>query len=218
VTQALTSPGSRTEAAVDLDGLLRGHLLSLHRALETFGAAAGTATRMGVALARRLPRGGRLFVAGNGGSAAQAEHLSGEIVGRYCNDRRPFSAVALHADGSASTAIANDYGWDEVYARQLEAHARPGDIAVLLSTSGRSANMVAAAHRARHCGVESWALTGAAPNPLAAASDWALTIDADTTATVQELHLVALHLMCEAFDAELERGLSARVNLTLERP
>jgi len=99
VTQALTSPGSRTEAAVDLDGLLRGHLLSLHRALETFGAAAGTATRMGVALARRLPRGGRLFVAGNGGSAAQAEHLSGEIVGRYCNDRRPFSVVALYADG-----------------------------------------------------------------------------------------------------------------------
>jgi D-sedoheptulose 7-phosphate isomerase len=218
VTQALTSQGSRTEPALDLDRLSRTHLRSLHRALETFDAAAATATRMGVALARRLPMGARLFVAGNGGSAAQAEHLSGEIVGRYCNDRRPFSAVALHADGSASTAIANDFGWDEVYARQLEAHARPGDVAVLMSTSGRSPNMVTAAHRARHCGVECWTFTGAAPNPLAAVSDWALTIDAGTTATVQELHLVALHLLCEAFDAELERGLSARVDLTLERP
>jgi D-sedoheptulose 7-phosphate isomerase len=218
VTQALTSPGARSEPALELDRLLNRHLRSLHLGLETFEIAAATATRMGVALARRLPMGARLFVAGNGGSAAQAEHLSGEIVGRYCNDRRPFSAVALHADGSASTAIANDYGWDEVYARQLEAHARPGDIAVLMSTSGRSSNMVAAAHRARYCGVECWTLTGRAPNPLAAASDWALTIDADATATVQELHLVALHLLCEAFDAELDPGLRARVDLTLERP
>jgi D-sedoheptulose 7-phosphate isomerase len=181
--------------------LTTGHVAALRAALESFDGAAREAAGMGADLARALCSGSRLFVAGNGGSAAQAEHLSGEIVGRYCDDRRPFSAVALHADGSASTAIANDYGWDEVYARQLEAHARPGDVAVLMSTSGRSTNMVAAAERARSCGVRSWAFTGPAPNPLAAVCERALVVEAATTATVQELHLVALHLVCEAFDA-----------------
>jgi D-sedoheptulose 7-phosphate isomerase len=179
------------------------HLRSLRRALDSFGPAARTANRWGAALAEALVSGARLFVAGNGGSAAQAEHLSGEIVGRYCDDRRPFSAVALHADGSASTAIANDYGWEEVYARQLEAHARPGDVAVLMSTSGRSPNMVAAAQRARRCQVRSWAFTGPAPNPLADACDDALVVESSRTATVQELHLVALHLLCSAFDETL---------------
>jgi D-sedoheptulose 7-phosphate isomerase len=184
------------------------HLADLRRALEDFEPAAYVASRWGARLAVALTSGGRLFVAGNGGSAAQAEHLSGEIVGRYCQDRRPFSAVALHADGAASTAIANDYGWDEVYARQLEAHARPGDIAVLLSTSGRSPNMVATANRARGCGVSSWAMTGPGPNPLADLCDEALTVPASKTANVQELHLVALHLLCAGFDDAL--GLSAK--------
>ena len=179
------------------------HLANLRDALAEFASTAHVATDWGVRMAAALAEGARLFVAGNGGSAAQAEHLSGEIVGRYCRDRQPFSAVALHADGVASTAIANDYGWSEVYARQLEAHARPGDIAVLLSTSGRSANMVAAAERARSCGVLSWALTGRGPNPLADVSDEALTIAATSTATVQELHLVALHLICAGFDDAL---------------
>jgi D-sedoheptulose 7-phosphate isomerase len=218
MTQALTSPANAPRPAVDLDRLSNGHLRALHHALESFETAAWTATQMGVTLAGRLSAGARLFVAGNGGSAAQAEHLSGEIVGRYCNDRRPFSAVALHADGSASTAIANDYGWEEVYARQLEAHARPGDVAVLMSTSGRSMNMVEAARRARDCGVGCWTFTGPAPNPLAAAGDWALTVDAEATATVQELHLVALHLLCEAFDAQLGQCMPAPLRLMEERP
>jgi D-sedoheptulose 7-phosphate isomerase len=196
----LASPGL-IPASFDLS--TDEHLHSLRMALDRFDPAARTAGRWGAELAEALVSGARLFVAGNGGSAAQAEHLSGEIVGRYCDDRRPFSAVALHADGSASTAIANDYGWEEVYARQLEAHARPGDVAVLMSTSGRSPNMVEAARRARRCGVRSWAFTGPAPNPLADACDDALTVPAARTATVQELHLVALHLLCAAFDAAL---------------
>jgi D-sedoheptulose 7-phosphate isomerase len=136
----------------------------------------------------------------------QAEHLSGEIVGRYRHDRQPFSAVALHADGAALTAIANDYGWDEVFARQLEAHARSGDIAVLMSTSGRSRNLIQAADRARRCGVVSWAMTGPAPNPLADMCEEAVAIDAASTATIQELHLVALHVMCESLDEALGIG------------
>ncbi|MBN1091310.1 SIS domain-containing protein [Blastococcus sp. TML/M2B] len=144
---------------------------------------------------------GRLLAAGNGGSAAQAQHLTAELVGRYRADRPPFSAICLTAETSSLTAIANDYPADELFARQVEAHGRPGDVLVLLSTSGRSPNAVAAARRARACGITTLAMTGPGPNPLAAAADDAICIDSPWTATVQECHLVALHLVCAAFDA-----------------
>jgi D-sedoheptulose 7-phosphate isomerase len=143
---------------------------------------------------------GRLLTAGNGGSAAQAQHLSAELVGRYRADRPPFSAICLTAETSSLTAIANDYPADELFARQVEAHGRDGDVLVLLSTSGRSPNAVSAARRARDCAITTLALTGPAPNPLAAAADDAVCIDSPWTATVQECHLVALHLVCAAFD------------------
>ncbi|MDT0277415.1 D-sedoheptulose-7-phosphate isomerase [Blastococcus goldschmidtiae] len=144
---------------------------------------------------------GRLLAAGNGGSAAQAQHLTAELVGRYRADRPPFSAICLTAETSSLTAIANDYPADELFARQVEAHGRPGDVLVLLSTSGRSPNAVAAARRARECGITTLAMTGPAPNPLAGVADDAVCIDSPWTATVQECHLVALHLVCAAFDA-----------------
>lgn len=144
---------------------------------------------------------GRLLAAGNGGSAAQAQHLTAELVGRYRADRPPFSAICLTAETSSLTAIANDYPADELFARQVEAHGRPGDVLLLLSTSGRSPNAVAAARRARECGITTLAMTGPAPNPLAAVADDAVCIDSPWTATVQECHLVALHLVCAAFDA-----------------
>ncbi|MFJ4775690.1 SIS domain-containing protein [Streptomyces sp. NPDC088762] len=154
-------------------------------------------------LAAVLPAGGRLLAAGNGGSAAQAQHLTAELVGRYREERAAYSAIALHAESSSVTAIGNDYGFEHVFARQVAAHGRDGDVLILLSTSGRSTNLLAAAMTARAAGVEVWALTGASPNPLAEAADQALCIDADTTATVQEAHLVAVHLLCESFDAAL---------------
>jgi D-sedoheptulose 7-phosphate isomerase len=144
---------------------------------------------------------GRLLAAGNGGSAAQAQHLTAELVGRYRADRPPFSAICLTAETSSLTAIANDYPADELFARQVEAHGRPGDVLILLSTSGRSPNAVAAARRARECGITTLAMTGPAPNPLVAVADDAVCIDSPWTATVQECHLVALHLVCAAFDA-----------------
>ena len=144
--------------------------------------------------------GGRLLAAGNGGSAAEAQHLTAELVGRFRADRRPFSAICLSAETSSVTAIVNDYGADEMFARQVEAHGRAGDVLVLLSTSGRSPNVVAAAERGRELGLHVWAMTGPAPNPLAAACDDALCVDAPSTATVQEFHLVALHLLCAAVD------------------
>ena len=113
------------------------------------------------------------------------------------------------AEPSALTAITNDYGPDEVFARQVAAHGRPGDVCVLLSTSGGSANVVAAARRARELGLHAWALTGPAPNPLADACDEALCVPAAETAAVQELHLVALHLVCAAMDLAMGAALGA---------
>jgi D-sedoheptulose 7-phosphate isomerase len=181
------------------------HLTALADALKRFGPACGTASRWGTALAGVLTGGGKLLAAGNGGSAAQAQHLTAEIVGRYREDRPPFCAIALHTEPSALTAILNDYGPDEVFARQLAAHGRPGDVCLLMSTSGASRNLVATAHRGRDCGLTVWAMTGPAPNSLAALADEVLVVDSPHTATVQELHLVALHMLCEAMDDELNR-------------
>ncbi|MFJ8464613.1 D-sedoheptulose-7-phosphate isomerase [Streptomyces swartbergensis] len=182
------------------------HCDELQDALTAFRASAHITERWGEHLAAVLTGGGRLLAAGNGGSAAQAQHLTAELVGRYRDDRPAFSAIALHADTSSTTAIANDYGVDEVFARQVRAHGRPGDVLMLLSTSGASANLLSAADAARAAGMRVWALTGPAPNPLMAGSDESLCVEAPTGATVQELHLVAVHMVCAAFDAAVERG------------
>ncbi|KZB79331.1 D-sedoheptulose-7-phosphate isomerase [Amycolatopsis regifaucium] len=154
-------------------------------------------------LATVLSSGGRLLACGNGGSAAEAQHLTGELVGRFRNDRRPFSAIALHADTSAGTAIVNDYGEHELFARQVRAHGRPGDILVCLSTSGTSQNVVAAAKAAHELGITTWALTGPSPNPLASLCDEAIPVEAASTATVQEVHLALVHALCTALDDAL---------------
>ncbi len=174
-------------------------------------------THWGHRLAAVLPAGGRLLAAGNGGSAAQAQHLTAELVGRYREERPAYSAIALHAETSSLTAIGNDYGFEQVFARQVAAHGRDGDVLVLLSTSGRSGNLLSAAMTARAAGMEVWALTGAAPNPLAEAADQALCIDAASTATVQEAHLVAVHLLCESFDAALASSGAAAVRSASRR-
>jgi D-sedoheptulose 7-phosphate isomerase len=179
------------------------HVASLVAALGSLNDRLDVLDRWGRLLAGVLcgDSRGRLLAGGNGGSAAQAQHLTGELVGRYRADRPPFSAICLSAETSSLTAIANDYPADELFARQVEAHGRAGDVLVLLSTSGRSPNAVAAARRARDCGITVLALTGPAPNPLAGVAHDAVCIDSPWTATVQECHLVALHLVCAAFDA-----------------
>ena len=178
----------------------RAHLAALTEALADLDAEVGRIDGWGRHLARVLRDGGRLLAAGNGGSAAQAQHLTSELVGRYRDDRTPFSAIALHAEPSAVTAVANDYGYAEIFARQVRAHGRPGDVFVGLSTSGRSPNVLAGVAAARAAGVTTWALTGAAPNPLAARVDDAVCVPATATATVQEIHQVVVHLLCAAVD------------------
>ena len=179
------------------------HLRELADAVEQFAPCVDIADAWGKRLASVLDAGGRLLAAGNGGSAAQAQHLTAELVGRYRDDRPPYSAICLSAETSSLTAIANDYPPAELFARQVQAHGRPGDVLVLMSTSGTSANIVAAAGRGRAARLRVWALTGPRPNPLADAAHETLAVDAPFTATVQELHLVALHILCAALDEEL---------------
>ena len=182
------------------------HLVDLTGALAALEADIGRIQSWAEQLQAVFERGGRLLAVGNGGSAAQAQHLTSELVGRYCNDRRPFSAIALHADTSTVTAIANDYGVDSVFDRQVAAHGRPGDVLMSLSTSGRSPNVVSAATAAASRGLIVWALTGPRPNPLERCSHDALCVDATTTATVQEVHLVVVHLLCSFLDERLGVG------------
>ena len=181
----------------------RDHVAVLRRAIDDFEPCVDVAGAWGRRLASVLTAGGRLLAVGNGGSAAQAQHLTAELVGRYRHDRSPFSALCLSAETSSLTAIANDYPIEELFARQVEAHGRPGDVLVLLSTSGRSPNVLEAARRAVAGGLQVWALTGPGPNPLSDIAHESLCVEAAFTATVQELHLVALHILCAAMDAEL---------------
>lgn len=182
----------------------RRHLAELEGPLRELREHAPRVERWGRRLADVLVSGGRLLAAGNGGSASQAQHLTSELVGRYRDDRPPFSAIALCAESSAVTAIGNDYGIEELFARQVRAHGRPGDIFVALSTSGRSPNVLAAADAAADAGLVTWALTGRPGNPLAERADDCLAVDSPHTATVQEIHLIAIHLLCAAVDESLE--------------
>lgn len=207
-------------SADELVALLAEHVDRLGRALPALRAAAPTLARWGDDLGHRLLAGGRLLAAGNGGSAAEAQHLTAEIVGRFDRDRRALSAIALHADTSSLSAIGNDYGFHQVFARQVHAHARPGDVVVLFSTSGRSPNLVEAAAAASATGATSWALTGPGPNPLAAACAEAVCLPGDTS-TVQEMHLAALHMLCRAVEqavAEAPPEPAERSRSAVDRP
>jgi phosphoheptose isomerase len=181
----------------------RAHLAALVGALVALDDDLICIERLGERIADVLLRGGRLLTAGNGGSAAHAQHLTAELVGRYQDDRLPLSAIALHGDTSTLTAIANDYGLSECFARQVRAHGRPGDILVVLSTSGESQNVVAAVDAATAGGLFTIALTGPAPSTLSRSADQAVAVDAEMAATVQEVHQVVIHLLCESIERSL---------------
>ena len=191
-------------AVPDAAGAVEAHLLSVLPSLESLRSQSPKLAAWGGELARRLVARHRLLAAGNGGSAAEAQHLTAELVGRFDGERAPFSAISLHAETSAVTAIANDYGFEELYARQVRAHGRPGDVLILLSTSGKSPNLLRAAETASRIGVTTWALTGQAPNPLSLSCDETIAVDGPA-ANAQECHLIALHAICRAFDAEIHR-------------
>ncbi|MFB9375451.1 PfkB family carbohydrate kinase [Kineococcus gynurae] len=184
---------------------LQGHEAQVADAMGSLVAQAELVDRWAATMVDTFRAGGRVLAAGNGGSAAEAQHLTAELVGRFEGERRPLSAIALHADTSSTTAIGNDYGAEEVFARQVEAHGRPGDVLVLLSTSGRSPNVVAAAVRGRRLGLRVLALTGPVPGPLSEVAEETLLVGVagSSTSAVQEGHLVAVHALCAAIDAGL---------------
>jgi D-sedoheptulose 7-phosphate isomerase len=151
-------------------------------------------------LIRRLEAGGVLYTYGNGGSAADAQHLVGELIGRYLRERRPLPAVALIGDAAVVSCIANDYSYDDVFARQVRALARPQDMVVGFSTSGTSPTVVNGLAAARANGACSVAFTSSRGAELAAAADLAVVVPAEETARIQEMHLLALHLISELVD------------------
>lgn len=156
-------------------------------------------------VARRLTEvfaaGGHLYTLGNGGSAADAQHLAAELAGRYLRERRPLPAHALPGDPATFTCVLNDYGAEEVFARQVSAFAGPSDLVAAFSTSGRSPNVVAALARARACGAATVLFTGATGGVAAEHADHLFLVPSTETARIQEMHVVLLHLISEQVDA-----------------
>jgi D-sedoheptulose 7-phosphate isomerase len=183
---------------------------------ERFAQAAEAIREAGQRLAPRIARaaeiileayraGGGVLLFGNGGSAADAQHIAGELVGRLLVERRPLRAEALTTDTSVLTALANDYGYEAVFARQIEAKGRPGDVAVALSTSGDSPNVATGLAKAREMSMKTIALTGRGGGRCAEHADVLLDVAAETSPRIQEAHAVIYHTICEL----VERGLGA---------
>ena len=156
--------------------------------------------------AESLDAGGRILLFGNGGSAADAQHVATELMVRFEADRRPMPAIALTTDSSPLTACANDLGFDQVFARQVVGLARPGDVAIGISTSGRSRNVLLGLEAARRVGARTIALTGAEPGALTALCDVVFSVPSRKVARIQEIHILVLHGLCAALEAELAPG------------
>jgi D-sedoheptulose 7-phosphate isomerase len=196
-------PQAPRDAAGILDRALREH----RAALDSLTASHATALEsLAGDILAAWDRGGKLLVCGNGGSAADSQHLAAELAGRYRDDRPAWPAVALTTDTSALTAISNDFGFEQVFARQVEALGRPGDVLLVISTSGASPNCLAAVRTGRALGLRCHGLLGRDGGALAPLVDGALIAPAQDTPRIQELHLVLIHALCEVLEA---RRLSA---------
>lgn len=155
------------------------------------------------AVVSALRQGGKVLAFGNGGSAADAQHLAGELVGRYLRDRRALAGIALSTDTSILTAVANDFGYERVFARQIEALGRPGDVAIGISTSGRSANILRAFEMARSMGLVTIAFTGGDGGPMGRAADIHVNVPDSSTPRVQEVQRTQIHILCEIVEERM---------------
>jgi D-sedoheptulose 7-phosphate isomerase len=183
--------------------LLCRHLEATYGAITSVEAQLDQIGVLGVTIGRALNAGAQLLAAGNGGSAAHAQHLTSELVGRFDGERRPVAAVSLAADGSALTAIANDYGYDEVFARQVRALGRPGDVFVACSTSGCSPSAVRALEAANDAGLTTVAITGPGATPMSAVARHTVAINSISNAATQEAHQIVIHLLVRAAETAL---------------
>lgn len=177
-----------------------GHLETIRAMSEQLEQQIGAAALL---LAKTLQDGGKVMVAGNGGSAADAQHFAAELVGRFLKERRALPALALTTDSSILTAVGNDYGFDEVFARQVEALAAPGDLFVGISTSGNSENVCRACDAAVRRGCSTLVLVGGKGGRLGERDGLVLKVPATHTPHIQEGHLLLVHLLCDLVEREL---------------
>src|SRR5512141_2391079 len=187
---------SKVTGNLDLAEYFREHEKVVAESAGVLSAAAAAASR---AIIDALEGGGKIISFGNGGSATQASHLAGELVGRFRESRRPLPAVALSSDGATMTCIGNDFGYPALFDRQMEAFAQPGDVAIGLTTSGKSENVVRALAVAKARGAATIALTGKA-GLVGGVADHLLAVPSVDTAHIQEVHLMLLHAWCVAID------------------
>jgi len=193
---------STANVAINQNELLRSSLQQHLDAIRSLlDSQLNEIEQAGLLIVQTLQAGNKILLCGNGGSAADAQHLAAELVGRYEKHRRAYPAVALNTDTSALTAISNDYGYEGVFARQVEALAVPGDLLIAISTSGKSPNVLKAADKARELGAKVIGLTGCSGQPLSAHCDLVVVVPSDRTSRVQEAHITIGHLWCEMIDA-----------------
>ena len=200
----MMQPNRRADVSMDLYKFLDDELAE-HR--ETFEATGRTIDRpFAAALAMievSIQAGGKLMIFGNGGSAADAQHIAAELVIRYTKDRAAISAIALTADSSSMTACANDLGYDAIFARQIEALTRPGDVALGISTSGNSPNVLAGLKEAKRRGAATVGLTGGSGGSITECCDVVLAVPSRVTARIQEMHIMIGHMLCKALEQRL---------------
>jgi D-sedoheptulose 7-phosphate isomerase len=195
-----TGPAADEDALAGLREQIAETVTVQQAMADTLGPEILQASRLVV---RALAEGGKVLIFGNGGSAADAQHMAAELVGRFQRDRAGLPAIALTANSSIVTALGNDFGQAEIFARQVEALGRPGDVAVAISTSGNSPNVVEAARRARALGLRVVALTGAGGGELGPLADACVAVPSSSVARIQEAHAVVIHLVCAAVDTGL---------------
>lgn len=205
----LTPPRTETAGATYKDAVVSALLerrSALDAALIQFASRATPLSEAAARLVETLRGGYKVLVAGNGGSAAEAQHFAAELVGRFKRERAPYAVLSLTTDTSILTAVANDYGYEEVFARQVQAFGRPGDLFVAFSTSGESANLLRAAAACRQCAMAIVAVTGDRVSRLGRLADVTVRVPVTETAAAQELHMIVTHILCDIAEAELVKG------------
>ena len=187
----------------DLAQTVAERFLETSRNFQALTAQASEIARIGLLIAERMQQGGMAMFCGNGGSAADAQHIAAELQGRFLFDRRPLSSVALTTNSSALTAISNDYGYDQVFDRQVIGLGKPFDIVVGLSTSGKSRNIIRALEAAKGLGIYTLGLTGASGGDMVGLADDCICVPSDHTARIQEMHIAVGHMLCEIIEEQL---------------
>jgi D-sedoheptulose 7-phosphate isomerase len=180
-----------------IEGYLNGHIAVMHAVVEQRLEEIAAAAKL---IVRSFDCGGKLLIMGNGGSAADAQHFAAELVGRFRCERAAIPAIALSTDTSILTAVGNDYGFESIFARQVEALARPGDMGFGISTSGRPPNVVKALATARRLGCATIVLTGGDGGSLLPLADAVIMVPSDQTPLIQEAHLTIIHILCHLIE------------------